>query len=80
VNSQGGDAPNFILSGDADRKVYLDLLRHSIELHNLTLVRYFLMFNHDSAKPDAAYKTDTLISANTGMLRLRRLFAPLEGR
>jgi REP element-mobilizing transposase RayT len=46
VNSQGGDAPNFILSGDADRKVYLDLLRHSIELHNLTLVRYFLMFNH----------------------------------
>jgi hypothetical protein len=41
VNSQRGDAPNFILSGDADRKVYLDLLRHSIELHNLTLADIF---------------------------------------
>jgi putative transposase len=35
-----------ILDGDADRRVYLDLLRQSIELHSLTLIGYCLMSNH----------------------------------
>jgi putative transposase len=33
--TQRGNARQFILGGDVDRKVYLDLLRQSIELHSL---------------------------------------------
>ena len=33
--TQRGNARQFILKTDADRKVYLDLLRQSIELHSL---------------------------------------------
>jgi putative transposase len=44
--TQRGNARRFILNGDADRRVYLDLLRQSIELHSLTLIGYCLMFNH----------------------------------
>jgi REP element-mobilizing transposase RayT len=44
--TQRGNARQFILGADADRKVYLDLLRQSIELHGLALVGYCLMSNH----------------------------------
>ncbi len=44
--TQRGNGRRFILDGDADRRVYLDLLRQSIELHSLTLIGYCLMSNH----------------------------------
>jgi putative transposase len=44
--TQRGNARRFILDGDADRRVYLDLLRQSIELHCITLTGYCLMSNH----------------------------------
>ena len=44
--TQRGNARRYILDADADRKVYLDLLRQSIELHGLALVGYCLMSNH----------------------------------
>ena len=56
--TQRGNARRFILDGDSDRQVYLDLLRQSIELHSLTLLGYCLMSNHihlivTPAKPDS---------------------------
>jgi putative transposase len=56
--TQRGNARRFILEGDADRRVYLDLLRQSIELHSLTLIGYCLMSNHihlivTPGKPDS---------------------------
>jgi putative transposase len=52
-----GNARHYILDADADRKVYLDLLRQSIELHGLALVGYCLMSNHVHliAIPDGRY-------------------------
>jgi putative transposase len=50
---QRGNARQFILNTDADRKVYLDLLRQSIELHSLALVGYCLKprsSHHDPGK------------------------------
>jgi len=44
--TQRGNARQFILGGDVDRKVYLDLLRQSIELHSLAVMGYCLMSNH----------------------------------
>jgi putative transposase len=44
--TQRGNARQFILGAEADRKVYLDLLRQSIESRGLTLVGYCLMSNH----------------------------------
>jgi putative transposase len=44
--TQRGNARQYILAADADRKVYLDLLRQSIELHGLGLVGYCLTPNH----------------------------------
>jgi len=44
--TQRGNARQFILGADADRNVYLDLLRQSIELHGLELIGYCLMSNH----------------------------------
>ena len=44
--TQRGNARQYILDADADRKVYLDLLRQSIALHGLALVGYCLMSNH----------------------------------
>lgn len=38
--TQRGNARRFILDADADRRVYLDLLRQSIALHSLTLIGY----------------------------------------
>jgi putative transposase len=44
--TQRGNARQFILDGDADRKVYLDLLRENIAEHHASLIGYCLMSNH----------------------------------
>jgi REP element-mobilizing transposase RayT len=44
--TQRGNARRFILQDEADRKVYLDLLRQSTELHEIALIGYCLMSNH----------------------------------
>jgi REP element-mobilizing transposase RayT len=44
--TQRGNARQFILACDADRKVYLGLLRQSISLHGVDLIGYCLMSNH----------------------------------
>jgi putative transposase len=44
--TQRGNARRFILDSDGDRQVYLELLRESILLHQLSLVGYCLMSNH----------------------------------
>ena len=44
--TQRGNARRFILDVDADRMVYLNLLRQNIELHGVSLIGYCLMSNH----------------------------------
>jgi putative transposase len=44
--TQRGNARRFILDCDADRQVYLDLLRQNIEVHGVGLIGYCLMSNH----------------------------------
>jgi putative transposase len=44
--TQRGNAQRFILQDETDRKVYLDLLRQSTELHGVALIGYCLMLNH----------------------------------
>jgi REP element-mobilizing transposase RayT len=44
--TQRGNARQYILRSDADRTVYLDLLRQNIEQQNLALIGYCLMSNH----------------------------------
>src|SRR5271155_2709114 len=44
--TQRGNARRFILDCDADRMIYLNLLRQNIELHGVALVGYRLMSNH----------------------------------
>jgi len=44
--TQRGNARQCILDSDADRMVYLDLLRRYAQLHELSLVGYCLMSNH----------------------------------
>jgi putative transposase len=44
--TQRGNARRFILQDEADRKVYLDLLRQSAPLHGIALIGYCLMSNH----------------------------------
>lgn len=44
--TQRGNARRFILQDEADRKVYLDLLRQSAEQHGVALIGYCLMSNH----------------------------------
>ena len=44
--TQRGNARRFILQDETDRKVYLDLLRQSTELHGVALIGYCLMSNH----------------------------------
>jgi putative transposase len=44
--TQRGNAKRFILDGDADREVYLNLLKESIEQHEISLIGYCLMSNH----------------------------------
>jgi putative transposase len=44
--TQRGNARQFILAVDAERTVYLDLLRKCVQLHELLLLGYCLMSNH----------------------------------
>jgi len=44
--TQRGNARRFILDNDADRDVYLGLLRENIERHRASLLGYCLMSNH----------------------------------
>src|SRR6201996_6900947 len=44
--TQRGNARRFILESDADRRVYLDLLRQSAERSEIELIGYCLMSNH----------------------------------
>jgi len=44
--TQRGNARRFILQEEAERKVYLDLLRHGTELCGVGLIGYCLMSNH----------------------------------
>ncbi len=56
--TQRGNARQFILAGDDERLVYLNLLRKYVHLHELSLLGYCLMPNHVHLvvvprKPDA---------------------------
>lgn len=44
--TQRGTGRQFILNGDADRQVYLDLLRENAARHKASLIGYCLMSNH----------------------------------
>jgi putative transposase len=44
--TQRGNARRFILEKQADRAVYLDLLRRSAGMHGVALIGYCLMSNH----------------------------------
>src|ERR1700726_3087187 len=44
--TQRGNARRFILESDADRRVYLDLLRQSAERSEIELIGYCLISNH----------------------------------
>src|ERR1700736_2000372 len=44
--TQRGNARRFILDCDADRAVYLKLLRDNAELYKVSLLGYCLMSNH----------------------------------
>ena len=44
--TQRGNARRFILQDEVDRKIYLDLLLQSLDLHGVALIGYCLMSNH----------------------------------
>ncbi len=44
--TQRGNGRRFLLESEADRRVYLDLLRENLALHEVLLVGYCLMSNH----------------------------------
>jgi len=44
--TQRGNARRFVLDCDADRAVYLKLLRENTELYKVSLIGYCLMSNH----------------------------------
>ncbi len=44
--TQRGNGRRFLLESDADRRVYLDLLRENLALHEVLLVGYCVMSNH----------------------------------
>ncbi len=44
--TQRGNGRQFLLTSDAERGVYMDLLRQAVQLHSLTLIGYCLMSNH----------------------------------
>ena len=44
--TQRGNRREYILSSDAERMVYLDLLRQAVQLYPLSLIGYCLMSNH----------------------------------
>ncbi len=44
--TQRGNRREYILTSDAERLVYLDLVRQAVQLHPLSLIGYCLMSNH----------------------------------
>jgi putative transposase len=44
--TQRGNGRRFILDNDTHRRIYLDLLTHSLDLHGVVLIGYCLMSNH----------------------------------
>ena len=44
--TQRGNGRRFLLESDADRRVYLDLLRENLAFHEVLLVGYCLLSNH----------------------------------
>ena len=44
--TQRGNGRQFILASDAERLVYLDLLRQAVRVHELVVLGYCLMSNH----------------------------------
>jgi putative transposase len=44
--TQRGNGRRFVLDGDADRTIYLKLLRENIVLYGVALIGYRLMTNH----------------------------------
>ena len=44
--TQRGNGRQFLLASDAERMVYLDLLRQAVHLHGVSVVGYCLMSNH----------------------------------
>src|SRR6266550_3875438 len=44
--TQRGNARQFILTSDAERLVYLDLLRNNAPLHQLSLIGYCIRSSH----------------------------------
>jgi putative transposase len=44
--TQRGNGRRFLLDGDADRRIYLELLQENLRLHEVLLVGYCLMSNH----------------------------------
>jgi len=44
--TQRANARQFILNSDAEKMVYMDLLRQTVQLHALSVVGYCLMSNH----------------------------------
>ena len=44
--TQRGNGRRFILDCDADRAVYLNLLREDVELYRVSVIGYCLMSNH----------------------------------
>jgi putative transposase len=44
--TQRGNARQYLLTSDAERTVYLDLLRQAVQLHSLSIIGYCLMSNH----------------------------------
>jgi REP element-mobilizing transposase RayT len=44
--TQRGNGRQFILTSDAERTVYMELLRQAVQLHSLTVLAYCLMSNH----------------------------------
>jgi REP element-mobilizing transposase RayT len=44
--TQRGNGRRFVLEGDADRAIYLNLLRENIVLYGVALIGYCLMSNH----------------------------------
>jgi putative transposase len=59
---QRGNARQFILATDAERLVYLDLLRQAVQLHGLSVMGYCLMSNH-AHRVVVPHKTDSLAAA-----------------
>jgi putative transposase len=51
--TQRGNGRQFILANDAERMVYLDLLRQAVHQQGVSVVGYCLMSNHVPSRPEA---------------------------